>query len=181
PVVGGQGALAALAGESDRILAGALGDRDALQRDREARAVHHREHAGEPTMFLADEPAARAAAVAIDHRAGWARMDAELVLEARATHIVAAAVGKYFRHQEQRDSPRALRRVGQSRQHEMDDVVGEIVLAVADEDLLSRDAIAAVTARLGAGADGAEIRARLRLGQKYRRPPLAPHARFAIV
>src|SRR5262249_62275735 len=35
------------------------------------------------------------------------------------------------------------------------------------------DAIAAVAARLGAGADGAEIRARLRLGQIHRRRPLA--------
>ena len=37
-----------------------------------------------------------------------------------------------------------LRRVGQSRQHQVDDVVGEIVLAVADEDFLAVDAIAAV-------------------------------------
>jgi hypothetical protein len=55
----------------------------------------------------------------------------------------------------------------------MDDVVGKIVLAVADEDLLPRDAIAAVAVRLGAGADGAEIGARLRLGQIHCRRPLA--------
>ena len=83
------------------------------------------------------------------------------------------AVGQHLRHQEQRDSARSLRRIGQSRQHQMDDVVGEIVLAVADEDFLAVDAIAAVARRLGAGADGAEIRARLRLGQVHRRRPLA--------
>jgi len=33
-------------------------------------------------MFLAEQPAACVAAVAVDHRAGWARVDAELVLEA---------------------------------------------------------------------------------------------------
>src|SRR5262245_66066147 len=111
-------------------------------------------------MFLAEQPAARAAAVAVDHRAGWARVNSEFVLEARAAHVVAAAVGQHLRNQEQRDSARALRRVGQSRQNQMDDVVGEVVLAVADEDLLPEDPIAAVAARLGAGADSAEIRAR---------------------
>src|SRR5215831_2074046 len=62
----------------------------------------------------------------------------------------------------------------------MDDVVGEIVLAVADEDFLSGDAIAAVAARLGTGADGAEIRTRLGLGQIHRRRPLAGYELFQI-
>ena len=88
-------------------------------------------------MLLAEQPADGAAAVAVDHRAGRARVDAELVLDAAAAHVVAGSVWQHFRHQEQRDSARPLRRVGQSRQHEMDDVVGEIVLAVADEDFLA--------------------------------------------
>jgi len=46
--------------------------------------------------------------------------------------------------------------------------------------LLPRDAIAAVAARLGAGADGAEIGARLRLGQIHRRRPLAGDELFEI-
>ena len=53
-----------------RLLRRALGDADALQADREARMVHHREHAGEPAVLLADEVADRAAVVAVDHRAG---------------------------------------------------------------------------------------------------------------
>jgi transposase len=57
--------MAAFASESNRILAGALGNGDALQRDRQARTVHHGEHAGEPAIFLAEEPAPRAAAVAV--------------------------------------------------------------------------------------------------------------------
>src|SRR5262249_35871244 len=58
-VVSGRGALATFAGESDRVLAGALGDRDALQRDRQTPAVHHGEHAGEPAIFLAEQLRAR--------------------------------------------------------------------------------------------------------------------------
>src|SRR5262249_56202139 len=62
----------------------------------------------------------------------------------------------------------------------MDDVVGEVVLAVADEDLLPEDPIAAVAARLGAGADGAEIRARMRFGEIHRRSPLPGDELFQI-
>ena len=55
----------------------------------------------------------------------------------------------------------------------MDDVVGQIVLAVGDEDLLAGDAIGAVGRALGAGAHRADIGARLRLGQVHRAGPLA--------
>src|SRR6266540_2945164 len=113
------------------------------------------------------------AAVAVDHRAGRARVDSELVLEAAAADVVVAAVGQHLRNQEQRYSARALRGVGQSRQNEMHDVVGEVVLAVADEDFLSADPIAAVAARLRPGANRAEVGARLRFGQIHRRRPLA--------
>src|SRR5262249_1408823 len=89
-------ALAALAGERKRVLKGAFGDCDALERDGQARAVHHGKHTGEPTMFLAEQPAARAATVAEDHRTGRARVDAELVLEARAAHVIARASGRIF-------------------------------------------------------------------------------------
>ncbi len=49
-----------------------------------------------------------------------------------------------FWHEEERDALGAGRRIGQARQHEMDDVVGEIVLAIGDEDLLPEQTIAAV-------------------------------------
>src|SRR5262249_42391111 len=62
----------------------------------------------------------------------------------------------------------------------MDDVIGEVVFAVTDEGLLSRDPITAVAARLGAGADAAEIRARMRLGQIHRRSPLPGDELFQI-
>ena len=63
------------------LLGRALGDADALQADREARVVHHREHAGEAAVLLADQLADRAAVVAIDHRAGRRAVNAELVLD----------------------------------------------------------------------------------------------------
>ena len=57
-----------------------------------------------------------------------------------------------LRHDEQRDAARALRRAFDARQHEMDDVLGEVVLAGRDEDLGAGDLVAAVGLlhRLGA-------------------------------
>ena len=107
-------------------------------------------------------------------------MDAELVLDRMRAHVVARAgravgVQQELRHQEQRDAARAGRRVRQPRQHEVDDVVGEVVLAIGDEDLLPGDAIAAVGGAHGAGAQGADVGARLRLGELHRAHPLAGH------
>ena len=110
-------------------------------------------------------PALAEAAVAIDHGAGRRAVDAELVLDAGADDVVARAeravgVGQELRHEEQRDAARAGRRVGQPRQHEVDDVFGEVVLAIGDEDLLAEDAVGAVAAPLGAGASARRDRSR---------------------
>ena len=105
-------------------------------------------------------------------------MDAELVFDARAAHVVAGAeravrLDQEFRHQEQREPARAGRRVGQPREHEMDDVVGEIMLAIGDEYLLAEDAIGSVSGPLGARLDRVEVGARLRLRQVHRAGPFA--------
>ena len=107
-------------------------------------------------------------------------MNAELVLDRMRAHVVARAeravgVEQEFRHQEERDAFRSGRRIGQPRQHQVDDVVGEVVLAVGDEDLLSGDAVAAVGGTLGPRAQRADVGARLRLGQLHRAHPFAGH------
>ncbi len=56
---------------------------------------------------------------------------------------VALGVGQELRHDEQRDALGALRRVRQARQHEVDDVLGHVVLAAGDEDLGAGDRIGA--------------------------------------
>ena len=55
----------------------------------------------------------------------------------------------------------------------MDDVVGEVVLAERDEDLLPEELVGAVALRHGARAHRGEIGARLRLGQVHRARPCA--------
>ena len=170
--------LLAVARIGERLLGGALGDRDALQADGKPGLVHHGEHAGHAAVLLADEVTGGAAAVAEDHRAGRRAMNAELVLDRMRAHVVAPAgravrVEEEFGNQEQRDAPGPGRRVGEPGQHHVDDVVGQVVLAVGDENLLAGDAIAAVGGALGLGAQGADVGAGLRLGELHRARPLA--------
>ena len=65
------------------------------------------------------------------------------------------------------------RRAVDSRQHQMDDVVGEVVLAGGDEDLLACDGVGAIGLRRRAGLDEAEIGAAMGLRQAHRACPLA--------
>ena len=137
-------------------------------------------------VLLADEEADGAAFVAVDHGAGGRGVDAELVLDRMRAHVVARAVGHDLGHQEQRKAFGARRRVGQAGQHEMDDVVGQVVLAIGDEDFRAGDAIAAVGGALGLGAQRADVGAGLRLGELHGAHPfaadeLAEIARFEIV
>ena len=88
----------------------------------------------------------------------------------------AVGVDEEFRREKQREAARAGRRVGQAREHEMDDVLGHVVLAVGDEDLLAEQAIGSVLGALGPGPDRVEVGAGLRLGQVHRPgPPAADH------
>ncbi|MNP01579.1 hypothetical protein D3C76_934010 [compost metagenome] len=55
----------------------------------------------------------------------------------------------------------------------MDDVLGQVLLAAADEDLAAADAVAAIALRLGAGAQQREVGAGLWLGQAHGAGPFA--------
>ena len=150
-------ALPAILGIGDGLLRRALGHRHALRADRQPRRVHHDEHDVEAAVLLAQQVADGAVLLAVLHHAGGARMDAELVLDARADHVVARAqravlVDEILRHHEQRDAARAGRRIGQARQHQMHDIVGHLVIAVGDENLGAEDAVGAVGLLLGLGS-----------------------------
>ena len=51
-----------------------------------------------------------------------------------------SALTMNFGHDEQADALHALGRAGHARQHQVDDVLGHVVLAVGDEDLGAEDA-----------------------------------------
>ncbi|MNI02928.1 hypothetical protein D3C73_558190 [compost metagenome] len=110
-------------------------------------------------------------------------MNAELVLDRVAENVVALAersilVDQEFRHQKQRDAARSGRCVRQTGEDQMDDVVGGVMFAPGDENLLAEDAIGAVVARLRAGLQHPEIGAGMRFRQVHGAGPLAGHHLF---
>ena len=97
-------------------------------------------------------------------------------------------VDQELRHEEQRDAAAARRRVRGARQHQVDDVVGQVVVAVGDEDLLAGDpvmlapALVAAPAPRGCAARRGRSRPAARSGSSCRSirrtPALADTARF---
>ena len=75
-------------------------------------------------------------------------MDAQLVLKAGGAQIVARTgltigVEQEFGHNEQADPARASGRTGGAGQHQMDDVIGQLVVAPGDVDLAALDQVLA--------------------------------------
>jgi hypothetical protein len=181
----GSDSLAAFLRECQGLLIGAVGDTDALQADGKTRLVHHREHALHATIFLADQVADGAAMVAHGHGAGGSGVHAELVFDAADIDVVARAeravgIDHEFRNQEQRNALGAGRRIRKARQHEMNDVIAHVVIAIGDEDFRALDAIGAVVGAFGAGAQCADIGSRLRFGELHGAGPIAGDEFFEI-
>ena len=85
----------------------------------------------------------------------------------------AIGVRQELRHQEQRDARACPRGAsGRARQHQVDDVLRQVVVAAGDEDLLPGDAVVIALASPPA-SQRAHVRARLRLGQVHRPGPFA--------
>ena len=148
-------------------------------------AIYHREHASHAGVFFADQKRGRAATVAEDHGAGWRAMNAQFVLDRVRAHIIARAkrsvcLDQKLRNEKQRNAARTGRRIGQSREHKMNDVLGEIVLAESDEDFLALDAVGTVAGTVSARAQRAHIRAGLRLGELHRAHPFAGNELFQV-
>ena len=162
-------------GIRDRVLVGHLGQPQRLHADAEAGRVHHHEHGGQALVRLTHQRADRAVEVDLG---GGVAVDAHLVLEAAAIDRVAGterAVGvdQELRHHEQRDALGAGRRVRQPSQHQVDDVLGQIVFTGRDEDLVAGELVGAVALRFGPGAQHAEVGAAVRFGQAHGAGPVA--------
>ena len=173
----GRSALQALPRVGDGVLVADFRETEALHPDAEPRTVHHGEHCAHALVRLADQPATRVLEV---HDACRVRLDAHLVLDRSARHPVrrsgrALVRRQPLRHQEQTDALRPRRRVRQPSEHEVDDVVGEIVLAGRDEDLRPGHEVGAVAGWSGARADHAEVRSGVWLGETHGACPRAVH------
>ena len=92
---------------------------------------------------------------------------------------LAVRVEAVFGHKEERNAAGSLGCAGGARENEVDDIVGEIMLAKGDEDFLALDPVQAGVLALGdlfgGRAQRADIAARSGLGQVHRAVPRARH------
>ena len=171
---GQRAALQAVLGEFGGGLIGGLGLGDPLHADAEPGLVHHDEHDREAPVLLADQPAG---GLLVGDHAGGVAVNAHLLFQAQALHRVARAriavlVRNELGHDEEADPPRAGRRAFDPGQHQVDDVLGQVVLAGGNPDLLAGDLVGPVGLRNRLGAQQAQVRAALRLGQVHGPAPL---------
>src|SRR5690606_407841 len=123
--------------------------------------------------------------IAINHGAGGGGMNAHLVFKAGAEQIIPAAkraviVDEKLRYEEKRNAFRAGWSIGQARQHQMHDIVSQVMLAIGDENLLAEDAVAAVIGAFRTGAKYTKIRTGVWLGQVHSAHPFAADELFEI-
>ena len=138
------------------VLIGDLGERQLLHADGEPRLVHHREHGVDAALLLPDQPAGGAVIV---HHAGGVAVNAHLPDRA-ARHRVASAeraVGVAQTGTTNSEMPLMPAGAFGARQHQVHDVLGQIVLAGGDEDLNLADPVAAVGLLHRLAADEPEI------------------------
>ena len=164
-------ALTTFLREHQRVLVGDLAHAKTLQSHLEPGSVHKGKHGLHALVRQAHEPPFRALEIDDARRR---RMNPHLVLEATAKDGVTRTVQEEFWDDEQADTLDARRRIGQAREHEMNDVFGKIVLAKADPNLGARELpVIAMHFRLRRAQP--EIRAALRFGQAHRAAPFAGH------
>ena len=171
----GGAALQALVGVAGSRLVRRLGTADALDADRQAFIVHHGEHGRQALVRGAHQITRGCVEI---HHAGGRRLDTHLVFDRAAVGSIALAqpaigVNQELGHQEQRDALGTGGRIGQLGQHQVDDVLGQVLLAAGDEDLAAGDAVAAVGLGFGAAADQPQVGAGMRLGQAHGAGPAA--------
>ena len=121
----------------DGGLVGAFSQTEALDADAEACVIHHREHRPHPFVRFANEPSCY---VLETHLAGSRGFNPHFVLDTGATHRVAVAdiaifIRQKFGHQKKTDPLDARRCIGQSRQHQVDNVFRQVMFAGRDKDL----------------------------------------------
>ena len=131
-----------------------------------------------PRLALADQRTDGAALVTKGQHRRRASMDAQLVFDGHAVHVVALArrtvsIEQELRHNEQGDALHPLRCVRQTSQHQVDDVVGHVVLTVGDEDLLTENLVGAIALRHCTSTHRRQVGAGLRLGEVHGAGPFA--------
>jgi hypothetical protein len=130
-------ALAPVPGIGDGLLVGPLGDGETFDPHRHPGGVHHREHVAHTLVLLAHQ---RADGAARRDDTGGGGMDAQLVLERDDLVAVPLATLENLGTMNSEIPLVPGAASGSAGEHQVDDVVGEVLVAPGDEDLLAGEA-----------------------------------------
>ena len=151
--------MQAVFGIGQCVLISHFGQAQGLSAHAQACAVHHHKHGRQTLVGLAHHVTHSAIE---NHLASGVAMDAHFVFKAAAVNAISLAhrtIGLHIElgHHKQADAFAAHRRIGQARQHQVNNVGGQIVFASTDENLLSCDFVAAIGLRFCLGAQHAQV------------------------
>jgi hypothetical protein len=154
------GALLAVLGVVRRVEIRGRSTGQPLQTDADTGAVHHQEHLGHALVLLCAHQLTDTGVVVaeVDHAGGRA-IDAHLVLDGRHGDVVVGAVEPLTRDDEQRQALGARLGAFDAREHQVDHVLGHVVVAARDEDLGAADTVGAVRVLLGSRGGRADVAA----------------------
>ena len=117
-------------------MVGHFGQAQGLHAHANAGCIHHHKHGGQTFVGLTHHGAH---GVFQNHLAGGVAVDAHLVFQAAAMDAIsltqtAIRIHHELGHDKQADAFAACGRVGQTGQHQVDDVFSQVVFACADEN-----------------------------------------------
>ena len=166
---------ASILGIGQRPLIGQFRWPDTLNGSADPGSVHEGEHAVQPFVLGPDQ--VTGGPVEIEH-AGGRGLDAHFLFQTATDHRVTCTqatlfVGQELGHDKQADTPGALGSVRQTSEDNVDNVLGQVVIAGGNENLGARQAIAAVGLWFGLGFHLAQIGAALGFGQAHGAGPAA--------
>ena len=130
-------ALAPVVGVMNCVLVSDLGNAKALLTNPQTCNIHHDEHSCEALVFVANQIPSCAVIV---HDAGRVAVNTHFMLYRTTANCVARAEGTIvvdheLGHDKQRNALYAVRRIGRFRQHQVNDVLGQVMLARRNENL----------------------------------------------
>mmetsp|Transcript_28960 Transcript_28960/g.55423 ORF Transcript_28960/g.55423 Transcript_28960/m.55423 type:complete len:256 (+) Transcript_28960:5262-6029(+) len=167
-------ALQAVFGVFNGVLIGNFRCRQALHAHAQAGFIHHGEHGTHTFVQIPQQVAF--GLVVIQHTGGVA-VDAHFFFDATHSHAISRANGacvvhEEFGYDEQGNAFDAFWAARHFCQNEVYNVVGHVVIASRDKDLLTGDFVSAVVLRLCLGPHQAQISTTMRLGQVHGACPL---------
>ncbi len=165
-------------GVTQSMLVGGFGDGHTFHADTDTCRVHHGEHVAHPLPLLPDQVADRPVAPVTEAEdTGRGGVDTELVLQGDHLQVVpltgpSLVVGDEFGDQEHGDPPGPGRGARGPGEDEVDDILGQVVVAPSDEDLGPEQSIGPVGLRDRLGAKRPHVGSGLRLGEVHGARPL---------